>query len=382
MSRVIGAGHSAGSRLLRVARSAHPVVALLGLATAAACGGEETAAEEAPKQVNVGVENVAVVMRDQIESGPVISGSLKARSEASVRAEIGGTVVQVYAERGQAVSRGAVLARLEGATAEQAQLSAQAAVRSAERNYEVAQREQERTATLVQAGALATRDLEGARNAVSSAQAQLAGARAQLAAAAKQVANTVVRSPISGVVSDRPVNAGDVVSPGTALFTVVDPRTMQLEANLSSDQLSEVRIGAPVTFTVSGYPGRSFTGRIERISPAADPLTRQVPVFISIPNAGGALVSGLFAEGRVTASTRQALVVPFAAVDQTGVSPTVLRVKGGVTERVPVQLGLSDPETERVELVSGVVAGDTVLTGAATGVSVRTPVRITAAPPR
>jgi membrane fusion protein, multidrug efflux system len=196
------------------------------------------------------------------------------------------------------------------------------------------------------------------------------------------VDNTVVRSPISGVVADRPVNAGDVVSPGTALFTVVDPGTMQLEANVSSAQLADVRVGAPVTFTVSGYPGRSFTGRVDRISPAADPVTRQVPVFISIPNPGGALVSGFFAEGRVTASTRQTLVVPASAVDQTGVTPSVLRVRGGVTERVPVKLGLSDPETERVEVVSGLAAGDTVLTGAATGVSVKTPVRITAAPRR
>ena len=353
-------------------------LALLGLMAAAACGGEDPSVEEGPRQVSVGSENVAVVASDQLEVGPVISGTLKARSEAAVRAEIGGTVIQVFADRGQPVARGAVLARIEGVAAEQAALSAQAAVRSAERNLDVAQREQERTATLVQAGALAERDLEVARNAVGSAQAQLANARAQLAAAARQVDNTVVRSPIAGVVADRPVNGGDVVAPGAALFTIVDPRTMQLEANISSDQLSAARVGAPVTFTVNGYPGRSFTGRIERISPAADPVTRQVPIFVSIPNTGGALVSGLFAEGRVTASTRRTLVIPASALDQTGVTPTVLRLKGGVTERVPVEVGISDPTSERVEVVRGVAAGDTVLTGAATGVSAKTPVRVTA----
>ena len=83
-------------------------LALAGLVAAAGCGGEDSAAEEAPKQVNVGTENVAVVMNDQIDVGPVISGSLKARSEAQVRAEIGGTVMQVFAERGQPVARARV----------------------------------------------------------------------------------------------------------------------------------------------------------------------------------------------------------------------------------------------------------------------------------
>jgi membrane fusion protein (multidrug efflux system) len=354
-------------------------LAFLGIALAG-CGGDGNAAEEAaPNVVNVGLENVTIVAAQEIQSGPVISGSLKAESEATVRAEIGGTVIQVYADKGQAVARGTVLARIEGVTAEQGYLSAQAGVRSAERNLQVSQREQERTTTLVQAGALADRDLENARNGVASAQAQLASARAQLAAAGKQVENTTVRAPISGVVSDRPVNGGDVVSPGTALFTVVNPGTMQLEASVSSDQLAAVHVGAPVTFTVSGYPGRSFTGRIERISPSADPVTRQVPIYVSVPNAGGALVAGLFAQGRVTSSTRQTLVVPTSAVDQTGVTPSVVRVKGGVTERVPVQTGISDPETERVEVVSGLAAGDTVLTGAAMGISPKTPVRVGAA---
>lgn len=346
-------------------------------AVAAGCGAEGDAAEEvAPTVVNVGPENVAIVVRQQIETGPVISGSLRAENQSTVRAETGGTVVQVFAEQGTAVARGAVLARIEGVAAEQALLSAQAAVRSAERNTEVAEREAERAARLVEAGALADRDLENARNGVGAAQAQLAGARAQLAAASKQVDNTVVRSPIAGIVSERPVNAGDVVSPGTALFTVVDPGAMELEASVPSDQLGSVRVGSPVSFTVSGYPGRQFTGRIERISPAADPITRQVPIYVSIPNAEGALVSGLFAQGRVAASARETLVAPAAGVDQSGVSPTVLRLKGGVAERVPVQVGISDPDSERVEIVSGVAAGDTLLTGAAMGIAPKTPIRV------
>lgn len=368
MTWTMSRGTITGSRLAAIA---------LATAGLAACGGDEAASENAaPGYVNVGAENVAIVTMEEIQSGPVISGSLAAEQSATVRAETGGTVVQVYAEQGQTVARGAVLARIEGATAEQGYLSAQAAVRSAERNYDVAQREEARVVRLVEAGALADRDLESARNSVAAGQAQLANARSQLALAAKQVENTVIRAPIAGIVSDRPVNAGDVVSPGTALYTVVDPGGMRLEASVPSDQLSVIRIGAPVSFTVSGYPGRVFDGRIQRISPAADPVTRQVPIYVSIPNTGGALVAGLFAQGRIAASTRQTLVVPESAVDQSGVSPTLVRVKGGVTERVPVQLGISDSETERVEVTAGVAAGDTILIGAAMGIASQTPVRV------
>lgn len=345
----------------------------------AGCGTDGSAAvEEKESYVNVGPENVAVATLQEIQSGPTISGTLRSDQEAQVRAQAAGTVVQVLAEQGQPVRRGQLLARIEGTAAEQALASAQAGVSAAERNYQQARREAERVQTLVGAGALAQRDLENASNAVAGAQAQLAAARAQRAAAGKQVENTRVVSPISGVVSARPVNAGDVVAPGAPLFTVVDPSGMRLEASVPSEQLSQVRVGAPVSFTVTGYPGRTFVGKVQRINPAADPVTRQVPIYVAIPNDEGQLVSGLFAQGRVAAQARQGLVVPLSAVDQNGSAPVVLRVRGGTTERVPVQLGIVDPTTETVEIASGVAAGDTLLAGAAMGISPDTPIRVAA----
>jgi RND family efflux transporter MFP subunit len=349
---------------------------------AAACGGESDAAAadaKEPAVVSIGPENVLVVSQDELRSGPTISGNLRAERESAVRAELGGSVLQVMAEQGQAVSRGQVLARLDDAALRDALLSAQSGVRSASNAAQVAGRDVERTSRLTQAGAIAQRDLDNARNAQVAAQAQLADARARLSQAQEQQEKTVVRSPISGVVSERPVNAGDVVAPGAALFTVVDPRSMQLEAAVPAAQLGLLRVGAPVTFTVSGYPGRSFTGKVQRINPAADPATGQVPVFISIPNADGTLVAGLFAEGRVAAVERQAILVPASAVSHSG-SPSVLRLRAGRVERVAVRLGETDSETERLEVVAGLAAGDTVLTGAAVATTPGTRVRIGRAP--
>jgi RND family efflux transporter MFP subunit len=351
---------------------------VLALVVMAGCGrGAPEAEDTGSTVVKLGPTDVTTVQRASIESGPVISGTLQARNEAQVRAQAAGTITAVYAEQGQAVKEGQLLARIEAAAPEQALVSAQQAVRSAQQSYEVAQRQAERQASLLEAGAVAEQAVETARSQASAAQAQLANARAQLTAAQKQVANTEVRSPINGVVSARPINAGDVVTVGGELFTVVNPGAMKLEASVPSEALAQVHINAPVTFTVTGYPGRTFSGRVERINPAADPTTRQVPIFVTVPNEGGTLVSGLFAQGRVASTSVDALVVPSSAVDQTGAFPVVLQVTGGQVKETAVKLGVTDAQNNRVALASGVSAGDTVLTNTAQGVPAGTPVQVT-----
>ncbi len=358
------------------------VAAVVAAALAAgACGKEPDAAAAAGKEaeaVVVGPENVHLVAAEEIRTGPALSGTLRAEREASVRAEVGGSVLALSADKGQRVSRGAALARIEDLSLRDGVLSAQSAVRAATQQLDVARRNAERSARLAAAGAIADRDVEATRVAVANAQGQLADARARLSQARQQLSKTTVRSPIAGVVSERPVSAGDVVQPGAALFTIVDPRSMRLEASVPAPQLGQVRVGAPVRFTVAGYPGRVFTGTVQRINPAADPATRQVPVVVSIPNDEGALVAGLFAEGRVEADARQGISVPASAVDERGVQPTVLRLRGGVAERVPVGLGAHDAETDRVEIATGLAPGDTVLIGAAIGTTPGTSVQVRA----
>jgi RND family efflux transporter MFP subunit len=343
--------------------------------TLAGCSGAAEPAAQAPAAMQVGQENVVRVARDTIVAGPIISGQVRAREEATVRAEIGGPVLQVTVEEGQAVRKGALLARIEGTAQEDAQRSAQSAVRSAENQLALAKREAERTEQLVAGGALAVRDLDQARTAVTQVEAQLADARARLVAAEKSFGDAVLRAPLTGVVSDRAVNVGDVVSPGTAMFTIIDPSSMRLEASVPSDELSVLRVGVRVQFRVRGSD-QTVEGKIERISPSTDPATGQVPIFVSIPNAAGRLVAGLYAEGRVVADSAEGLVVPLNAVNTSGSEPWVLRVVDGKTEKVAVQLGLRDPRTERVAILSGVNDGDILLRGAAQGITPGTAVQV------
>jgi RND family efflux transporter MFP subunit len=228
---------------------------------------------------------------------------------------------------------------------------------------------------LVAAGALAQRDLDVARSNVTSAEAQLADARSRLVSVRKQLSDAVLRAPISGIVSNRAVNKGDVVTAGMELLTIIDPTSLRLEASVPSEQFGEVQRGAPVQFTVRGYD-KPIEGKVERISPSADPATRQIPIFVAIPNVGGRLVAGLYAEGRVITESVRGLVVPENAVNTTAEAPWVARVVGGKVEKITVTLGLRDPRTEQVQIASGVNDGDIVLRGPAQGIAPGTPVTI------
>lgn len=366
------------------ARSLGPLFLAAMVAAAAGCGGngaaDAQAAADAP--LLIGPENLFVAESRTLQAGPAVSGTLTPEREATVRAEIGGAIVQVLAEAGQPVRRGQLLGRITDDAIRDQVASARSGVRTATEALQVARRNAERAEALARAGAMAERDLEQARWSAMSADAGVADAKARLAAAERQLAYTELRAPISGVVSERQVNPGDVVSQGNPLFTVVDPSSLRLEAQVPVSALGSLAVGTAVPFTVDGYGGRQFEGRVIRINPAVDPASRQVRITVALPNQAGRLVAGLFAQGRAAVETRSGVVVPLSAVSQLGVRPTVSRISGGAVSRVEVTLGLEDPALELVEITAGLAAGDTVITGAARGLEPGTRVRPTAAAER
>jgi RND family efflux transporter MFP subunit len=349
---------------------------------AAACGKAtpDASANAGPAPVTVGPEAVSVISVQTLNSGPAISGALVADKTASIRSEVSGAVVAVLAEPGARVTQGTTLARVDDAVPREAFLSAKSGVTQAQLAADIAHRETSRSEKLLAVGAIAESALETTRRSDLAAAAALDDAKSRLASAQKSLDNTVIKAPYDGIISERQVNAGDIVSPGSPLFTLVDPSTMRLEGAVPAEKLNLVHIGAPVRFEVTGYPGRAFVGTITNIYPSADPATRQVRLFARIPNAGNGLVAGLFATGRVSSSTRQGLTVPSGAVDQRGVKPVVTRLKNGKAEVVEVTLGMRDEGSEMVEVTKGLAAGDTLLIGAAEGITPGAPVKVSTPP--
>jgi RND family efflux transporter MFP subunit len=352
-------------RLQRPPRGAALVAAAVVLS--AGCGrgpaGKGGAAD--PQPVTLSPENVAVVAERTLRSGPGISGTLRARREAAIRAEVGGAVLEVLAEAGERVKAGQLLARIDEAAQQQALLAARSGLGAARNALQVAEANAVRAVALSEAGALAPQQAEQAEAALEGARAQLADAQARLSLAEQQAGKTRIRAPFAGVVAQRQASAGDVVSPGAALFTVIDPSRLQLEGAIPAARLGEVTPGAPVEFSVTGFERQRFGGEIERIAPSADPATGQVRVYVDVRNEDGRLISGLYAQGRVAAASASALAAPDDAVDGSTSPPTVMRVAGGKAERVPVTLGLRDDAAGQVALTAGVRAGDVLVLGSA-----------------
>jgi membrane fusion protein (multidrug efflux system) len=350
------------------------LLAALAVAVLAAAGFGARAQTPAPEidssfPTVVDPGTVAIVRRERISAGPPVSGELRAEHEATARAEIGGSIRNLRVQEGDRVRRGQVLCRIEAPAQNDTLLSAEQGVRAAASSLGVARRDAERTAALAAEGLIARRDVETAAKGVAAAEAALAEAVARVAGARGQLQKSVVRAPIAGVVSTRAAHDGDVIAPGAPVMTIIDPSRMQLVASVPADAVGALRPGAPVEFRLAAYEREWFTGRITRISPAVDPLTRQVQIYVAVPNGPQRLVAGLFAEGRVTTATREALVAPTDAVEASGESASVLRLRDGRAERAAVTIGLRDEQHGRIEILSGLSPHDILLRGAAQAVT-------------
>ena len=340
-------------------------------------GGDRAAAAGAAPPTDIAAENIVVVDSAVVESGPELSGTLAPDRAAQLRAQVAGAILALYVDEGTPVTAGEAVALIDTLSLAEAARSAHSQLVSAQLADEIAQRHLERYTNLHNAGAIADRDLELAHSQAVAADAAVADAQSKLTTAQKQLANATVRAPFAGMVSTRPASAGDVVQVGTPIMTVVDPRELQLEASVAAEFIGQVRIGTRVDFTVNGNAGHLFSGRVARINPTVDSVTRQVRLYVTVPNNDRALAGGLFAQGRVAMQTARGLVIPGTALDRKAPAPSVRRLRGGRVELVPVTLGLRDDLAERVEVVRGLALGDSVLVGAALATPAGATVRVT-----
>jgi RND family efflux transporter MFP subunit len=357
----------------------------LAVACMVGCNGQkgEPAPQEPESAVTLGPENVARVEARTLRSGPVISGALKATQAATLRAEVAGPVLEVMADQGQPVDQGQLLARIDDVALQDQLIAARSAVRVAENALRVALAEEERNELLAREEVITRRDLERAQLARHQTQAQLSEAQSRLALVREQIGRTRIIAPFDGVVSERQVSTGDVVQPGSPLLTVVDPRSLELEAAVPTEFAGKIEVGTPVDFRLPGNAEHTFSGKIERINPAVDPTTGQVRIYVAIPNVEQSLLVGLFAQGRVASESRDALALPLEAVDLRTTPPSVMRVREGRLERVTVTPGLRDDVAQQIEVRSGLQDGDVVVLGSARDLAEGTRVEVTqAARPR
>jgi len=344
------------------------------LLAATACGGkQETAAAaeagEAPT-VTLGANDIATAITVRLVAGVPISGPLTPKVSVTVGAPLAEQLVEMLVNEGDVVRQGQPIARFRDDVLRSASLSAQAEVATARTQLRVAEAESTRANALFAEGAISQRDRDNAYLGMESARSRQALVTSQAAGAADRLETATVKAPVSGVVSARHAQAGDRVDFGKPVLDIVNTSVLQLEASVEARWLAELRVGRPVKLTVTGLDGE-ITGRIGRINPVADPATRQVRVYVEVPNSNGRLVGGLYVSGyAVTREVPNAVAVPKAAIRTEGTEgkPVVYVVTGGRIARREVQPGIEDAGGQLVE-VTGVSAGDSVVVGPVDGLT-------------
>lgn len=192
---------------------------------------------------------------------------------------------------------------------------------------------------------------------IKVAEAGVAQAEASLAYARQQLANASIRTPISGTVSRRLTEPGEMASPGAPLIEIVALDTAYFEASVSETDMHKVKVGQPVRVSVDALPGRKFGGAVHKIFPTADKKTRQFTVRIQVLNRIGALKPGMFARGSIeVAKHEDTVIIPKDALIPTGKGLAVYVVLGSVAKSRPVTLGFET--REEAEVLSGASPGD------------------------
>ena len=356
-----------------------PVLALILAITLAlsGCGKQAASPAAAPTApaLLIAPEDLLTLQNNEFASGPAITGSVQPERRADVRAEVSAVVLQVLKENGESVQRGDVLLLLDDTALRESVSAADQSTRAASQSQDQAERMLQRLTTLRASGMVSTQALEDAEMRRNNAQSELAAAMTRAAQARQQLQHTRVRAPFDGIVSERKVSNGDTAQIGKELIKVIDPSSMRFEGLVSADRIGLVKLGQAVQFRINGYPGQQFSGRVKRIDPAANAVTRQVVVLVDFVGPAQPKVAGLYAEGRIEADSKAVLMLPESALVRAGdqthawrlLSQDQTQTQTQVLRKVALVLGERDGRSGQWEVRSGLALGDTVLRNPGSG---------------
>jgi len=370
--------------------------------------------------------------KGEISEEIVADATLAPLAQAAISPKVTAPVKKFYVQRGSRVKAGELLVTLEnndlaaaaldnkgafdaaqgtydiatGATVPEDAEKARLDLAQATANLNLAQSIVDSRTQLFSQGAIPGRDLDSAKAALvqakaaydiakqhsesmqkishkaalESAEGQLTSAKAKYMGAQAQLSYTEIRSPISGVVTDRPLFAGETAAAGTPVITVMDTSALLAKLHISQIQAQQLKLGAPASITVRGLD-EPLPAKVSLISPALDPGSTTVEVWLRVENPKGALKTGTPVRTTITGRTAEnALTLPQEAIQTgpDGVSKFVLVIApdGSATKKA-VTLGITNAES--AQILSGVTAADNVITTGGYGLDEGTKVKVGAA---
>lgn len=329
----------------------------------------------APQAMDIAADEVWTLRRHSLVLGVPVSGTLRAVHSASIKARVAGELQGLTLREGDSVRAGQEVARIEAvemqARLRQAQQQAQAARAQADIN----QRQFDNNRALVEQGFISRTALDTSQASLQAAQSSHQAAVAAADIARKTLADTVLRSPLTGQVAQRLAQNGERVGIDTHILEVVDLSRMEVQALLGPADSVRVRVGQTARLHVEGRtdsPNTPITATVARISPSAQAGSRAVPVYLTIhpstdPQAEhSALRQGLFVQGTLETGQAELLAVPLEAVRTDKPAPYVQVAENGRVVHRTVQTGARSHQDGQTLIAIegvGVTEGTRVLTG-------------------
>ncbi len=360
-------------------------VLLLLILASCGCGTEQASNGQTVNLISV---NTAKVKTDVLNISRTVSGKLEAWQSADVVSKAPGKVAAVHVDIGSAVRAGQLMVTLDNtdlaarveqaragvAAAESAMANAVSALAIANSAYQVAEANFQRGKQLLEQGAISRAVFEAeyelkynqakgqANQAREQAErgipAQLAQARANLTLAESAYSDSLIKAPISGQVTARNVNPGEMASSMAPVISLVNLDKVQVKANIAESLINQLKEGQKVQVEISAVSERPFTGIITNLAPAADPVSKCFPIKIQIDNPKHILKPGMFAEVRLS-SRQKALLIPLEAVARSKSKSIIWVAKDAQAQKREVQTG--DSDSKQIAILSGLVEGEEVI---------------------
>jgi HlyD family secretion protein len=373
---------------------ARTIVVLLAMGIlSSGCSKQE--ASEATPTVTVQVD---AAEKEPIQRKVVTDAVLYPRDQAAIVPKVVSSIKKWYVDKGSHVKAGQLLGELENQDLTGAAMKSQGGYAQAEVTYEMtvqksaqdlkfakqsldsAQKFYDGRAALYKEGAVSAKDLDDASVALSSAKNTYDLSQKQfdlkVAEGAKKAAQgdtenanavlsyTKITSPIDGVVTDRPNYPGETPTTGTPIITVMDLSQIVARAHVAQTEAASLKVGNPATITIPGQPGQ-VKGKISLVSPAVDPNSTTVEVWVQAPNPKGSLRPGTSVRVAMVAETvAQAVVIPQAALLTTpdGINTVIVLDSDNAPSKKHVKVGIRDGEAKTVQVTDGLSGGERVVT--------------------
>jgi len=349
---------------------------LIGLALLVAGGGTAAVALKTIKSdqsTKKEVPPLEFTARDLVQVAPrklsvelSFPGNVQAVSQATVRSKLSAEVKRVLVREGDRVVAGQVVAEFDTSQLRAQMAERVATLESARAQMTQSDRTREANAQLIKQNFISQNAFDTADAAHRAQAAAVEAAQAQMAQIQLQLADAVVRAPIAGQVAKRNVQPGEKVGFDAPLLAIVDLSELEVQAQAPVSDIAQVVRGASVEIEIEGLSGRTFSGSVERINPAAEAGSRTIHLYVRLRNEpvdqDWLLKAGMFARVRMhIGSNREVATLPLSAIrTDTGQSSVWVIADGKLARRL-VELGRRDERAQLVEVVGGLAAADRVL---------------------